>query len=287
MDGLNVSDVNLQVQLHPSRSNNVRKAVLRELSSLLLRFNEKFQGVVLAYEFNIDKVPEILPSMHPYLYVRLKAKLLLFSPQPDMLLEGKVVKVRQESIHVIILGFSSAIITDKDIREEFQYKTKHGKDLFVSRSHKRHVIKAGTMIRLLVKSVDEETLCISGSLLPAHTGSILWLDKHVENVSLTDGSNKRRRGNEEESVMQEPGRTSAEAYSMVDHYIKKSKKHREYATQKPSRSEAYSAISDHSIKKSKKHRESAMQEPSRSEAYSAISDNSIKKSKKHKTREES
>ncbi|ONH92666.1 hypothetical protein PRUPE_8G188100 [Prunus persica] len=262
MDGLNVSDVNLQVQLHPSRSNNVRKAVLRELSSLLLRFNEKFQGVVLAYEFNIDKVPDILPK-------------------------GKVVKVRQESIHVIILGFSSAIITDKDIREEFQYKTKHGKDLFVSRSHKRHVIKAGTMIRLLVKSVDEETLCISGSLLPAHTGSILWLDKHVENVSLTDGSNKRRRGNEEESVMQEPSRTSAEAYSIVDHYIKKSKKHRESATQKPSRSEAYSAISDHSIKKSKKHRESAMQEPSRSEAYSAISDNSIKKSKKHKTREES
>ncbi|VVA30602.1 PREDICTED: DNA-directed RNA [Prunus dulcis] len=290
MDGLNVSDVNLQVQVHPSRSNNVRKAVLRELSSLLLRFNEKFQGVVLAYEFNIDKVPDILPSMHPYLYVRLKAKLLLFSPKPDMLLEGKVVKVRQESIHVIILGFSSAIITDKDIREEFQYKTKHGKDLFVSRSHKRHVIKAGTMIRLLVKSVDEETLCISGSLLPARTGSILWLDKHVENVSLTDGicrSNKRRRGNEEESVMQEPSRTSAEAYSIVDHYIKKSKKHRESATQKPSRSEAYSAISDHSIKKSKKHRESAMQEPSRSEAYSAISDNSIKKSKKHKTREES
>ncbi|PQM33495.1 uncharacterized protein Pyn_05200 [Prunus yedoensis var. nudiflora] len=191
MDGLNVSDVNLQVQLHPSRSNNVRNAVLRELSSLLLRFNEKFQGVVLAYEFKIDKVPDILPSMHPYLYVRLKAKLLLFSPKPDMLLEGKVVKVKQESIHVIILGFSSAIITDKDIREEFQYKTKHGKDLFVSRSHKRHVIKAGTMIRLLVKSMDEETLCISASLLPAHTGSILWLDKHVENVSLTDGSNKR------------------------------------------------------------------------------------------------
>ncbi|BBH09953.1 DNA-directed RNA polymerase [Prunus dulcis] len=202
-------DVNLQVQVHPSRSNNVRKAVLRELSSLLLRtwFNEKFQGVVLAYEFNIDKT---------------KSKVVTF--------------------------FSKA-------RYAF--------------------------------SVDEETLCISGSLLPAHTGSILWLDKHVENVSLTDGSNKRRRGNEEESVMQEPSRTSAEAYSIVDHYIKKSKKHRESATQKPSRSEAYSAISDHSIKKSKKHRESAMQEPSRSEAYSAISDNSIKKSKKHKTREES
>lgn len=37
--------------------------------------------------------------------------------------EGKVVKLTQESIHVIVLGFASAIITEKDIREEFKYKT--------------------------------------------------------------------------------------------------------------------------------------------------------------------
>lgn len=37
--------------------------------------------------------------------------------------EGKVVKVTQESIHVVVLGFSSAIISEKDIREEFVCKT--------------------------------------------------------------------------------------------------------------------------------------------------------------------
>ena len=36
--------------------------------------------------------------------------------------EGKVVKLTQTSIHVIVLGFSSAIISDEDIREEFNYK---------------------------------------------------------------------------------------------------------------------------------------------------------------------
>lgn len=36
--------------------------------------------------------------------------------------EGKVVKLTHESIHVVVLGFASAIITEKDIRAEFVYK---------------------------------------------------------------------------------------------------------------------------------------------------------------------
>lgn len=51
------------------------------------RFNETFDGVVLAYDVQIqDKVAKILPGLHPYFCVRLKAKLLLFSPKPNMLL---------------------------------------------------------------------------------------------------------------------------------------------------------------------------------------------------------
>jgi hypothetical protein len=32
------------------------------------------------------------------------------------------VKISPESIHVIVLGFSAAVITDVDIREEFKYR---------------------------------------------------------------------------------------------------------------------------------------------------------------------
>lgn len=31
-------------------------------------------------------------------------------------------KISSESIHVVVLGFSAAVITDLDIREEFKYK---------------------------------------------------------------------------------------------------------------------------------------------------------------------
>lgn len=36
--------------------------------------------------------------------------------------EGKILKVSLESIHVVVLGFSAAVITDVDIREEFKYR---------------------------------------------------------------------------------------------------------------------------------------------------------------------
>ncbi|KAJ7943386.1 DNA-directed RNA polymerase I subunit rpa43 [Quillaja saponaria] len=202
MDGLNVSDANLVVYVHPSKSTKVSQAILRELSSLLFTYSETFEGVVLAYEVNfMDKCAKILPGVHPYFGVRQKATLLLFSPKPDMLLEGKVVKLTQESVHVIVLGFSSAIITDKEIREEFVYKTKHCEEVYASRSHKRHLIKVGTMIRFLVKSFDEEILHVLGSLVPEHTGSIHWLHRNMEDASLTGRSAKKRREGEGESAL--------------------------------------------------------------------------------------
>ncbi|KAK9270915.1 hypothetical protein L1049_026502 [Liquidambar formosana] len=131
MEGLKVSDANITLSVHPSKHTRVSQAILHEKSSSLFKFNEIFHGVVLAYDVNTQSnIAKILPGLYPYFAVKLKAKLLLFSPKPDMLLEGKVVKLSQESIHVIVLGFSSAIITEEDIREEFRYKTKHGKEVF-------------------------------------------------------------------------------------------------------------------------------------------------------------
>ncbi|CAI0541193.1 unnamed protein product [Linum tenue] len=206
MEGLSVVAANLKVFLQPSQSNNLTLAIFRELSALLFKYHDEFDGVLLAYNVHApENKGRILPGVHPFIAVRLEAKLLVFSPKPDMLLEGKVVKVAEESIHVIVLGFSSAVITDEDIRNEFKYKTKHGQGLYVNRSNKRHVIKAGTMIRFVVKSMNEETLHIYGSLIPANTGSIKILEKsseHTNTESVTINSTPKKRRSKEQGVAQ-------------------------------------------------------------------------------------
>lgn len=51
------------------------------------RFSETFDGVVLAYEVDVQsKKAKILSGIYPYLGVKLQAKLLLFNPKPGMLL---------------------------------------------------------------------------------------------------------------------------------------------------------------------------------------------------------
>lgn len=225
MGALKVAKANLVVYLHPSQTKDVTESVKREISSLLFKFNETFDGVLLAH--GIVDVPsrhgKILSGLYPYIGVRLTANLLLFAPKPDTYLEGKVVKLSQESIHIVVLGFSAAIITEEDIRDEFKYKVKGGEEMFRSTSHKRHIIKVGTMIRFLVKSFDEEILHISGSLSPPSTGCIRWLNKNFQEASLANSSRKRRE-NEWRKEELSAGTIDGGEISNDYHVLKKSKK---------------------------------------------------------------
>ncbi|PWA62687.1 hypothetical protein CTI12_AA361610 [Artemisia annua] len=113
-------------------------------------YDETFDGVLLAYSASTkNELGKILPGLNPYFGVKTQAQLLLFYPKPDMLLEGKVVKLGEHSIHIIVLGFSSATIIEEDIREEFTHKVKHGEEVYASTVNRRHKIEVGT-IKLLV-----------------------------------------------------------------------------------------------------------------------------------------
>ncbi|KAK8941041.1 hypothetical protein KSP39_PZI009921 [Platanthera zijinensis] len=201
MEGLTVSDANLTVYIHPSMTNKVRGAILTQLSSLLFRYSEDLEGVLLAYQVNVrSKVARILPGLVPHFGVKLKATLLLFAPKPGMFIEGKVVKIGRESIHAIVLGFSSAAIMLGDIREEFKFQIEKGTETYISKSHKGHRIKVGSIIRFALKSMDEEILHISGSLIPPNTGCIHWLSKYgMEHDPHTKRSAKRRLEKERDS----------------------------------------------------------------------------------------
>ncbi|KAK4349400.1 hypothetical protein RND71_032155 [Anisodus tanguticus] len=82
MEALKECTANMVVYLHPSKA-----AVYRQLTSLLFKFNEALDGVVLTYESKFSSnLAKILPGIHPYFGVRFEAKLLLFYPKPEMLL---------------------------------------------------------------------------------------------------------------------------------------------------------------------------------------------------------
>ncbi|KAF8776497.1 hypothetical protein HU200_003206 [Digitaria exilis] len=212
MEALREAQAYLTVYVHPSNAGDVPRAVARQLSTLLFTYEEHFDGVLLAHETTVadykkakieDKTQvegpkrlraKILNGLVPYFGVKVRANLLLFSPQPDMILEGKVELLGKESIHAIVLGVFSVAIMSDDIHEKFKFKRKGDGGRFVSRSDREHVIKRGTMIRFSVKSVDTEMNChINGSLIPPHTGSMRWLSVHDVEYASEISRNLRRK----------------------------------------------------------------------------------------------
>ncbi|KAF9686743.1 hypothetical protein SADUNF_Sadunf02G0021100 [Salix dunnii] len=217
MEGMIKSVANLIVYMHPLQTKNVDKAILRELSSLLFKYSQAFDGLVLAYSVETqDKCARILSGCEVFVHL-----LNAYFTEPNI--EGKVVKLTRESIHCIVLGFSSAIVTDENIRNELKNMLRgickqisqatcdkgwscdsfHCQEGDMSNSllhaplllncvdsvillrpihHKEDFISLTSLSKCLnlinFCSLDEEIIHISGSLIPANTGSVHLLDKY-------------------------------------------------------------------------------------------------------------
>ncbi|KAL6511842.1 hypothetical protein OROGR_021439 [Orobanche gracilis] len=170
---------------------------------------------------------KVLPEVQPYVGVKLKAKMLLFNPNPGMFVgRGVVVKITPHSIHAVVLGFSSACIAGEDIRDDFKHKVKHGNEVYVNRSYKKHKIKIGATLRFVVKRFDEETLHISGSLVADHTGCAQWLDKNLDEWSQADSTKRRKIGNHEDKKPANERLMEETSSLKNDKHVKKAKKRR-------------------------------------------------------------
>ncbi|KQJ96037.1 DNA-directed RNA polymerase I subunit rpa43 [Brachypodium distachyon] len=194
MEALRQVGAKLTVYVHPSNAADVRRAVARQLSTLLFSYEDRFDGVLLAHDiFFESNKGKIMDGLVPYFGVPVHANMLLFSPQPNMMLEGKVEMLGKESIHVVVLGVFSAAIMADDIPQSFRFKRRGHGGKFISQLDNQHVIKKGSMIRFSVKGVDTEMNChINGSLMPPHTGSMVWLSVHDAEYASEINSGKRK-----------------------------------------------------------------------------------------------
>ncbi|KAM0869710.1 hypothetical protein ACQ4PT_040527 [Festuca glaucescens] len=194
MEAIRHAEAKLTVYVHPSNADDVRRAVARQLNTLLFSYEDRFDGVLLAHEFQVEgRKAKLMDGLVPYFGVPVHASMLLFSPQPGMILEGKVEMLGKESIHAIVLGVFSAAIMSDDIADRFRFKRKRDGGKFISKSDRGHEIKRGSMIRFSVKRVDTEMNChITGSLVPPHTGSMLWLSVHDAKYASEINNSKRK-----------------------------------------------------------------------------------------------
>eukprot|EP00271_Cylindrocystis_brebissonii_P013696 TRINITY_DN3383_c0_g3_i1.p1 TRINITY_DN3383_c0_g3~~TRINITY_DN3383_c0_g3_i1.p1 ORF type:complete len:330 (+),score=76.27 TRINITY_DN3383_c0_g3_i1:85-1074(+) len=173
----------LKLTIHPSRANLVELGVHEELNALILKYNEDFEGVLLAYSDLVLQQPhaKILDGLSPYFRVQLSASLLLFTPHVGDLLEGEVHSCGPDYVSLLVLGVFNASVKGKELLDRFASKDELAiHPSYSSRSERKHRMRMGSRVRFRVIGVRvevDDNLVIDGTLTPSNTGTLDWLTK--------------------------------------------------------------------------------------------------------------
>eukprot|EP00983_Pelagomonas_calceolata_P087278 1156919-Pelagomonas_calceolata.AAC.2 len=81
------------MDLHPSKLHDVRGGVQEHINTLLMRYNEEFGGVVMCVgNFTVLSNQAPVNLYFPLFRVRVRAPVVVFTPQRGSLLTGRVTK---------------------------------------------------------------------------------------------------------------------------------------------------------------------------------------------------
>eukprot|EP00241_Pyramimonas_parkeae_P021853 CAMPEP_0114305554 /NCGR_PEP_ID=MMETSP0059-20121206/16404_1 /TAXON_ID=36894 /ORGANISM="Pyramimonas parkeae, Strain CCMP726" /LENGTH=247 /DNA_ID=CAMNT_0001428771 /DNA_START=162 /DNA_END=906 /DNA_ORIENTATION=- len=188
---LELAATKLQLDIHPSKINNLLSGVREQLNQSLMRYNENFEAVVLAYfnETLVGSKAPILISL-PYVSVDVKASLLLFRPIIDKPLEGVVNKVGMDHLGLLVNGAFNASIAMDDTDGAFQSQWSdqpEGAAGLVCATPTMHRIQEGSTVRFIVSARREidQLMSLQGKMETRDTGNVEYLNNH--------GSDRRRR----------------------------------------------------------------------------------------------
>lgn len=140
--------------------------VKEQLNSLLLRYNEDLEGVVLSY--TKERILSTQAKIHPYFpyfHVDVMALVFMFKPAVGIEIAGTVNAIGHDYIGVLVLGIFNAVIGRAQIPAPIQCRPLE--NCWTS-SHDRYSrIEVGSELRFAVHAVDHASdfFTLSGSLL--------------------------------------------------------------------------------------------------------------------------
>mmetsp|Transcript_8354 Transcript_8354/g.16076 ORF Transcript_8354/g.16076 Transcript_8354/m.16076 type:complete len:178 (-) Transcript_8354:130-663(-) len=163
--------VKFSVELPPSAVQDVKAGVLNELNQNLLKYVDDFDGVVLSYsDVNILTKEPVIHPYFPYFHLDVIATIVLFKPTKGSKMVGKVNKIGEDFIGLLILGVFNATIPKSDIGEEYKCKMDDQSWLHIKDSSKS--ITIGSNVCFIVTRAQDfgGYYGISGSIIGPQTG---------------------------------------------------------------------------------------------------------------------
>ena len=110
----------VQLKLLPSSLSNVRTAVLRELSAMLLRIEPTLGGVPLSIKaMKIQGDTAAIFEDQPQIHITVAVTFLVFSPEKGSVICGVVNNIAEDTVGLLILNTFNAVISKEDMPNDF------------------------------------------------------------------------------------------------------------------------------------------------------------------------
>lgn len=181
----------LQIELHPSKLQDVNAGILQHLSSLLFKYQDDLEGIVMAWDKGVQILKKAgAATIHPYfplVHIEVKTNMLLFKPRVGSLLVGKVIKVANDFIGLLVLGLFNASIPADQIRSEFKFN--NGQSAWISKKKPEHRLQVGTEVKFKVVRLlsDSSIFGMIGSLVDKKsTGALHYIREGAQEEAVAD-----------------------------------------------------------------------------------------------------
>lgn len=115
-----MAQIRHNVSLSPCHIGEPRVGIEQEMTSLLMQYSERVQGVILAFH----KVELENPAGHiinemPYIHCKVRADALVFQPRVGMRLQGTVNKIGSNHIGMLFAGVFNGSVAAAEIPKGF------------------------------------------------------------------------------------------------------------------------------------------------------------------------
>lgn len=214
-DGFVTSTVSISIPLHPSKLGNRKKGVREQLDAKTLRHHDGFGGVLVKYtdlKMNEEGMGETILPNSAYVEVKATVKATVFAPKVKAVLIGKVNKIGQDHIGLVVGNIFNASIPIENFKENMMFdETKEAWEIIEdgtenleeeeedlsdkSSSMSMKEIKVGARVKFRVERVnreDDRVVLLIGSLLGKGCGPV--------DRSSTSNSEERNDNDEDEDV---------------------------------------------------------------------------------------
>jgi DNA-directed RNA polymerase I subunit RPA43 len=154
-----VANTRILMNIAPIYSGNLALGISKFFESLLMRYLPEAKGVLITYKnVQFETRTANIINESPFLQFCITVDLVLFSPSVNSLVKGKVSKISEKHIGILIHGSFNASIALDEL--ETDYTWDEGKETWRSKSGSKK-ISNGSVIEFRVKEYD---LCLPNSL---------------------------------------------------------------------------------------------------------------------------